>query len=78
VLSASLEFSRAGQREGAFNPDIDASHAIVSIIGIHFMPFVIGDVVERFMGTSPFHSSFLEERKAAVRMQVRNMVLSKK
>jgi hypothetical protein len=39
---------------------------------------VIGDVVERFMGTSPFHAAFLEERKAAVRDQVRLMVLTKK
>jgi TetR/AcrR family transcriptional regulator len=78
VLSASLEFAKAGQRDGTFNPDIDAAQAIVSIIGVHFMPFVIGEVVERFMGTSPFHASFLEERKAAVREQVRLMVLTKK
>jgi AcrR family transcriptional regulator len=77
VLSAALEFARAGQREGVFNPDIDAAQAIVSIIGVHFMPFAIGDVIERFTGTSPFHAAFLEERKAAVREQMRLMVLAK-
>jgi hypothetical protein len=77
VLHASHEFAKAGQREGAFNPGIDPAHAIVSIIGVHFMPFVIFDVVERFMGTSPFHASFLDERRAAVREQVRLIVLAR-
>ena len=62
-------------RAGAFNPEIDATHVIVSLIGVHFMPFAVGDIVERFMGTSPFHASFVEDRKAAVRMQVRDLVL---
>ncbi|MBX3186944.1 MAG: TetR/AcrR family transcriptional regulator [Labilithrix sp.] len=78
VLSASLEFARAGQREGAFNPDVDATQIIVSLIGIHFMPFAIGEIVERFTGTSPFHASFLEQRKTAVRSQVRDLVLVKR
>ncbi len=78
VLSASLEFAKAGQREGAFNPEIDTPQAIVTLIGVHFMPFVISDVVERFIGTSPFHAAFLEDRKAAVREQVRLMVLAKR
>lgn len=78
VLAASLEFARAGQREGAFNPDVDPTHVIVSLIGIHFMPFVIGETVERFTGTSPFHAAFIEERKTAVRMQSRDLILAKK
>ncbi|MDB4937288.1 MAG: Transcriptional regulator, TetR family [Labilithrix sp.] len=78
VLAASLEFAKAGQREGAFNPDMDPTHVIVSLIGIHFMPFVLGEIVERFTGTSPFQASFVEERKAAVRAQVRDLVLTKK
>jgi AcrR family transcriptional regulator len=77
VLAASLEFAKAGQREGVFNPDLDPTHLIVTMIGIHFMPFVIGDIVERFAGTSPFHAAFVEERKTAVRMQVRDLVLVK-
>lgn len=77
VLAASLEFAKAGQREGAFNPDLDPTHAIVSLVGVHFMPFVIGDVIERFTGTSPFHASFVSDRRAAVREQVRLMILAK-
>jgi AcrR family transcriptional regulator len=78
VLAAALEFAKAGQREGVFNPDLDATHAIVSLVGVHFMPFMIADVIERFTGTSPFHAAFLAERKAAVRDQVRLMILAKK
>ena len=77
VLAAALEFAKAGQREGVFHPDIDPVHAIVSLIGIHFMPFTIGDIVERFAGSSPFDAAFLEERKIAVRDQVRLLVLAK-
>ncbi|HEY8078901.1 MAG TPA: TetR/AcrR family transcriptional regulator [Labilithrix sp.] len=78
VLSASHEFAKAGQREGEFNPEMDASQIIVSLIGVHLMPFVIGEVVERFIGTSPFHASFVDPRKAAVREQVRALVLARK
>jgi AcrR family transcriptional regulator len=78
VLAAALEFAKAGQREGVFNPDLDPTHAIVSLIGVHFMPFVIGDVIERFTGSSPFHASFIADRKIAVRDQVRSLILKKK
>ena len=77
VLVGSLEFAKAGQREGVFNPDLDPTQAIVSIIGVHFMPFAIGDLIEKFTGTSPFQTSFVEERKAAVRAQVRLMILAR-
>jgi AcrR family transcriptional regulator len=78
VLAASLEFAKAGQREGEFNPELDPTHVIVSLIGVHFMPFAIGDIVERFTGTSPFQASFVEDRRAALKMQVRDLVLAKK
>jgi AcrR family transcriptional regulator len=78
VLGASLEFAKAGQREGEFNPDVDPVHLIVSLIGVHFMPFVLGEIVERFTGTSPFQPSFVEERRAAVRMQARDLILLRK
>jgi AcrR family transcriptional regulator len=77
VLLGSLEFAKAGQREGVFNSELDATQAIVSIIGVHFMPFAIGDLIEKFTGTSPFHASFVEERKAAVREHIRLMMLAR-
>lgn len=78
VLSAALEFAKAGQREGVFNPDADLTHVIVSMVGIHIMPFAISEIVERFTGSSPFHASFVEQRKLAVRAQVRDMMLVKR
>jgi AcrR family transcriptional regulator len=77
VLVGSLEFAKAGQREGVFNAQLDATQAIVSIIGVHFMPFAIGDLIEKFTGTSPFQISFVEDRKAAVRQHVRSMILAR-
>lgn len=78
VLTAGLEFAKQGQRDGSFNPELDPTQLIVSLIGIHFMPFAIGDIVERFTGTSPFHASFVEDRQAAVRMQVHDLTTARK
>ena len=78
VLAAAHEFAKQGQREGVFNPEVDTAQVIVSIIGIHFIPFTIGHVVEGFTGTSPFHPGFVSDRKTAVRMQVRDLALARK
>jgi AcrR family transcriptional regulator len=75
VLAASLEFAKAGQREGAFAADVDPVQLVVTLVGVHFMPFAISSVVERFAGTSPFASVFVDERRRAVREQVRRLVL---
>jgi TetR/AcrR family transcriptional regulator len=75
VLAASLAFAKAGQREGAFAADVDPVQLIVTLVGVHFMPFAISNVVERFAGMSPFASAFVDERRRAVREQVRRLVL---
>lgn len=77
VLVAALAFAKEGQREGVFDARLDATNVIVSLLGVHFMPFVIGDIVERFTGTSPFEAPFLEARTVAVRLQTRDLVLAK-
>ena len=51
---------------------------VVSLVGVHFMPFAIGELVAGFTGTSPFDPSFVRDRKVAVRMQVRDLALSRK
>ena len=78
VLAAGLEFARAGQRAGEFKADLDMPHVIVSFLGIHFMPFTICEVIEGFTGTSPFDAAFVRDRKAAVRMQSRDLALTRR
>lgn len=77
VLAAGLSFARAGQRAGALNADLDPKQLIVTLIGVHFMPFAIGPIVERFTGTPPTSPAFLEARKKAVREQVRLVALAR-
>ena len=78
VLAAAHEFAKAGQAAGEFESDIDMPQVIVSLVGIHFMPFAIAEVVEGFTGTSPFKPAFIQERKIAVRAHMRDVVLAKK
>jgi AcrR family transcriptional regulator len=78
VLDAALQFARAGQRDGAFDPDVDMKQISVSMIGIHFMPYAINRLVEMFTGVSPFDQAFVEQRKAEVRAQARQLVLPRR
>jgi AcrR family transcriptional regulator len=75
VLSASVEFTKAGQKEGVFNPELDAGNLVVSLVGIYFVPFVLDRTVERFAGQSPFASPYIVERRQSVRAQIRTMFL---
>ena len=75
VLAASVEFARTGQREGVFNTALDAEHLIISLVGLYFIPFVIDRTVEGFVGKSPFAAPFIDERRRAVRDQIRTLVL---
>lgn len=78
VLAAGLEFAKAGQRAGEFDPDLDMPQAIVSLMGVYFMPFAIAEVVEGFTGTSPFRAAFIADRKAAVRAHMHDIIVAKK
>lgn len=75
VLRAAAQFIEAGQREGEFNPSLDADHLIVSLVGLHFIPFVMDRTVEHFTGESPFASAFIDRRRQAIREQLRNLLL---
>lgn len=74
VLEAGAAFVRAGQEAGEF-VDGDAKQLVLSSLGVHFLPFAIGHVVERFTGTTPFDDRFLATRRVAVRRQVRDLVV---
>ncbi len=77
VLKASADFTRAGQREGAFDPELDPEQVIITLVGIYFMPFVIDRTVERFLGRSPFDDSFVEDRRKDARRQIRLLMLAR-
>lgn len=77
VLQAGVAFAREGQRDGTIDPDVDPMHIVVSNMGIFFMPFALGDVVERLTGASPFTPAFVEARKRAVNQQIRRMALKR-
>lgn len=74
VLGVAEVFLRAGQQAGVF-VDLDPRQLLVSLIGLHFMPFGIGGIVEKFVGTQPFEATFIAERKTAVRAQVRRFLM---
>jgi len=75
VLAASVEFARTGQREGVFKADVDPEHMVISLVGLYFIPFVIDRTVEGLIGKSPFDAPFVDERRRAVREQVRSLIV---
>lgn len=77
VLEAGLAFANAGQAAGEFKKQPDTRQVIVSFVGIHFMPFAIGELVAKFTGTSPFDEAFIAARKDAIRRQSRDLALAK-
>jgi TetR/AcrR family transcriptional regulator len=74
VLAASEAFIRAGQADGAF-VDTDPRQLIVTLMGVHFMPFAIGGIIERFVGVAPSAPEFIQPRRDAVLQHVRRMVV---
>ena len=75
LLSAAEEFAKFAQREGVFSAELDAKHIVLSLIGIYFVPFVLGRTVEQFVGKSPYEAPFIEDRKRAIRDHIRALAL---
>ena len=73
VLSATEAFILAGQADGAFE-QMDVRQLIVSLVGVHFMPFAVGGIVKRFVGADPATQAFVEPRREAVKIQVRRLM----
>ena len=76
VLQAADQFARAGQSAGVF-VDGDTRQLIMSVVGVHFMPFAIPNVTEAFLEMSPYDAAFLVPRQTAVRQNVRGLALKK-
>jgi AcrR family transcriptional regulator len=74
VFEAATSFVRAGQEAGAF-VDGDPKHLILTFAGMHFLPFALGQLVEKFAGTQPFTVEFVAARRAALGQQVRSMLI---
>jgi AcrR family transcriptional regulator len=72
VLGVAEAFIQAGQAEGAF-AQIDVKQLVISLVGVHFMPFAIGHVVKGFLGTDPADAAFEAPRRDAVKEQVRRL-----
>jgi AcrR family transcriptional regulator len=72
VLGAAEAFIRMGQEEGAF-AKLDPKQLVLSLVGIHFMPFAIGHVVKGFIGTDPADTAFVAPRATAVKDQLRRV-----
>jgi TetR/AcrR family transcriptional regulator len=72
TLEESTAFVRAGQEAKAF-VEGDARHLVLTAVGAHFLPFALGQVVERYTGSDPFDPSFVLTRRQELRVQVRNM-----
>jgi TetR/AcrR family transcriptional regulator len=76
VLEGGAAFVQAGQQAGEF-VDGDPKQLVLTAIGTHFLPFALGHLVERFVGVAPFDERFVAARGAAVRRQVRDMIVKR-
>jgi TetR/AcrR family transcriptional regulator len=77
VFDAGVAFVRAGQEAGEF-VDGDPKQLILTSLGAHFIPFAIGNLVERFAGTDPFDPAFVEQRRVAMKCQMQALMVKRK
>jgi AcrR family transcriptional regulator len=72
VLEAGAAWVRAGQAEGVFEPG-DPKHVVLTAIGMHILPFAIGQLVERYTGKAPFDPEFIVRRRDEVVRQAQRL-----
>ncbi|MGD0529986.1 MAG: TetR/AcrR family transcriptional regulator [Polyangiaceae bacterium] len=77
VLEAGAAWVHAGQEQGAF-VEGDAKQLVLSVVGLHFLPFALGQLVEKYTGQDAFDPSFVAARTTALKAQVKAMQLRKK
>ncbi len=76
VLGAATEFLKAGQAAGVF-AEGDPQQIVLSVLGLHFMPFAITGLAEKLVGKLPSDPLFVEERQKIARTHVRGVVLAR-
>jgi TetR/AcrR family transcriptional regulator len=76
VLEAGAAWTRAGQEQGAF-VEGDPKQLVLSSIGLHFLPFALGHLVEKYTGKDVFDEAFVAARLKALKTQVRLLHLRK-
>jgi AcrR family transcriptional regulator len=76
VLRTAAQFVVVGQEAGVFVGG-DPRQLIMTVVGVHFMPFAIPHVTESFLEMSPYDAPFLEARKTAVRTHIRGLALKR-
>jgi AcrR family transcriptional regulator len=76
VLEAGAAWIRAGQEQGAFVAG-DPRQLVISVVGVHFLPFAVGQLVERYTGSRVFDEAFVAARMKALKEQARNLHLKR-
>lgn len=76
VLQASEAFLKAGQDSGAFAKR-DVHQLVLTLMSLHVLPFAVGELVKSVTRLEPSSPDFIERRRAAVRDQVRALVLAR-
>jgi AcrR family transcriptional regulator len=72
VLEAGAAWTRAGMEAGAFAHG-DPKQLVLSSIGLHFLPFALGHLVERYMGADVFDAGFVAARVKELKRQARDL-----
>jgi AcrR family transcriptional regulator len=75
LLDSSQAFLESGQKEGAAPPR-DARQIVLTLTGLHLLPFAIGKLVERGFERAQNSPEFLAIRRTAARAHVRSLVLA--
>ncbi len=73
ALEAGAAFVRAGQDAGEFLQG-DAKQMVLTTLGAHVLPFALGELVERYVGTALFEAGFVAARRAEVCRAFRKMM----
>ncbi len=76
VLEGGAAWVKAGQDQGVF-VDGDPKHIVLTAVGVHFLPFLVGQLVEKYTGKGAFDPTFVEARRRELKAQMRRLHLRK-